>query len=131
MLTRREWPNGLGFDFDDENGQAVLEVPTCVDHRMDVGLVEHPGRKSGQLAGTWVSDLAERRKAIVLCETPCQSRFYYKRAQYYKDERYGSRATARCDGCREYTTRGRLYLPEERLTEPSGMSRPGQCWSPA
>jgi hypothetical protein len=95
------------------------------------GMIEHPGRKFGQLPGVWISDLTERRKVVVLCDTPCQSKFYYKRAQYYRDERYGSCATGTCDGCRKYTTRGRLYFPEERLTEPSGMSRPGQCWSPA
>jgi hypothetical protein len=95
------------------------------------GMLEHPGRKYGQVPGSWIDDLTQLRKVIILCDTPCQSKFYYKRAQYYRDERYGSRATATCDGCRKHTTRGRLYLPEERLTDPSGMSRPGQCWSPA
>ena len=97
----------------------------------DALIGEHPGRRYGQLPGAWISDLVERRKAIVLCETPCQSKFYYKRAAYYKDERYGSCVTGTCDGCREYTTRGRLYLPEERLVDFSGKARPGQCWSPA
>lgn len=91
---------------------------------------EHPGRKNGQLAGTWISDLVARRKVIVLCDTPCQSRFYYKRANYYRDARYGSRSIGTCDGCREWTTRGQLYLPEERLIEPSGRVMPGQVWSP-
>jgi hypothetical protein len=95
------------------------------------GMTEHPGRKYGQVPGAWVSDLVALRKAIVLCDTPCQSKFFYRRAHYYKDEVYGSRATATCDGCREYTTRGRLYLPEERLVDSSGKARPGQCWSPA
>ena len=93
-------------------------------------LPEHPGRKAGQLAGTWVSDLAERRKAIVLCDTPCQSKFYYKRAGYYRDGRYGARAVATCDGCKQFTTRGQLYLPEERLVDSSGRIGPGQVWSP-
>lgn len=94
------------------------------------GLVEAPGRKVGRTAGGYIDDLCQLRKSIVLCDV-CQSRFYYRRAHYYRDERYGACVLSNCDGCREYTARGRLYLPEERLVDASGMARPGQVWRPA
>jgi hypothetical protein len=93
------------------------------------GLPEAPGRKVGATPGGYIDDFVSLRKSIVLCDA-CQPKFYYRRAKYYKDEVHGSRVLSSCDGCRDYTQRGRLYMPEERLTDSSGVAQPGQCWSP-
>ncbi len=93
------------------------------------GLVEHPGRKHGEVVGSWIDGLTARRKVIVLC-SGCMSKFHYKRVQYHKDERFGQTATGTCDGCRDYTTKGRVFLPEESLVQASGHALPGQCWIP-
>lgn len=90
---------------------------------------EHPGRKYGNTVSSWMSDLTELRKAIVLGDC-CQSKFYYQRAHYHRDERWSGRVTGKCDGCRQYVTSGRLYLPEELLINSDGSSSPGQCWAP-
>lgn len=90
---------------------------------------EHPGRAYGQVVGAWISDLVELRKVIVLCDG-CAFRFYYKRAKFYKDALFGPRAIATCDGCRTYTVRGQIFMPEERLIESSGEILSGQCWAP-
>lgn len=94
------------------------------------GMTEHPGRPMGRPVGTWVDDLVQLRKTLVFCEL-CQHRFSERNASYYKDTRYGNCVHSKCDGCKEHTARGRLYLPEERLVEFSGMSKPGQVWHPA
>ncbi len=88
----------------------------------------HPGRKYGATVGGWISDLTELRKAIVLCWR-CQSKFYYKRAKYYRDEVFPY-ATGTCDGCRQIAVQGKLYIPEERLSDPGSLVKPGQCWTP-
>lgn len=88
---------------------------------------EHPGRPYGNTVSSWIDDLCQLRKVVLLCDG-CQSRFDYKRAHYFRDERWSGRVTATCDGCREYTTRGRMYLPEERILSSTGVGEPGQCW---
>lgn len=91
-------------------------------------IAQHPGRKYGNTVSSWISDLVELRKCIVLCWR-CKPKFYYKRAKYYRDEVFPY-ASGNCDGCRKTVVQGQLYLPEENLTDPGGMQRPGQCWTP-
>lgn len=93
------------------------------------GLREAPGRKVGCAPGTHIDDMIQLRKSIVLCDT-CSYRFSPKRVKYYRDEIYGARVLSPCDGCREYSQRGQLFLPEERLTNSSGIAEPGQVWKP-
>ncbi len=90
--------------------------------------IAHPGRGYGEPVGVWIDGLVARRKVIVLCDG-CMSKFYYKRVHYYRDERFRNTCTAECDGCRDYTSRGRIFMPEERLIEKPG-GEPGQCWIP-
>lgn len=89
---------------------------------------EAPGREMGKPHGTYISDMVELRKTILLCWR-CKPKFFYKRALYYKDEVF-PHASGRCDACDRYDNRGQLYLPEEALSDPGGMLRPGQCWTP-
>ena len=42
--------------------------------RQQLQMMEYPGRKSGAVHGSHISDLAEMRAAILLC-TQCRSRF--------------------------------------------------------
>jgi len=92
-------------------------------------LHEHPGRQIGKPAGTYVLDLVERRKAIILCWR-CQPHFNHKRANYYKDMRF-SHVVGRCDGCREYMNhQTKLYIHESFLGEPGGQTWAGQVWTP-
>ena len=93
------------------------------------GLGEAPGRKVGKVAGAHIEDMVELRKSIVLC-THCTHKFYYRRAKYYKDGRFGPKVLDRCDGCRSYNGDGQLFLPEERLVDFSGIAKPGQVWRP-
>lgn len=87
-----------------------------------------PGRRMGKPHGTYIDDLVELRKVIVLCWR-CQPRFYYKRGDYYKDELY-THVVGDCDACKTFDPRAQIYIPEERLCEPGGKLRPGQCWTP-
>ena len=92
-------------------------------------LVEAPGRALGKPHGSYIDDLVQLRKVVLLC-WKCMPRFYYKRAHYYKDEVF-PRYCGSCDACREHTEQGKAFFPEERLAEPGGRLRPGQVLTPA
>ncbi len=87
-----------------------------------------PGRKMGKPHGVHIADMVELRKVILLCWR-CQPRFFYKKANYYKDLVF-VHTTGKCDACKEFDPRAQAYYPEERLAEPSGMLRPGQVLTP-
>jgi hypothetical protein len=87
-----------------------------------------PGRKAGKPHGVFIDEMVTLRKVILLCWR-CQPRFFYKRANYYKDAVF-SHTTGKCDACKEFEPRAQAYYPEERLAEPGGMLRPGQVLTP-
>ena len=86
------------------------------------------GRPVGRPVGVWMDDLCQLRKSIVLCLS-CQSGFAFRSWNYYRDEVFG-RVVGRCDACRDESHHAKLYIPEERLTDPGGRIRSGQCWAP-
>ena len=77
-------------------------------------LSEWLGRPSGQLAGTFVCEMADLRKMLYLCDS-CSRRF--------RDRKFGYRRAARpplnqgcitsCDGCRVMGD-CHFHIPEER-----------------
>lgn len=62
----------------------------------------HPGRRHDRLAGGYVDDLAELKKAILLCPV-CRPKFDAMRAGYGHRRGVPSQAMGDCDGCREVT----------------------------
>jgi hypothetical protein len=89
----------------------------------------HFGRTIGKPHGTWVTDSAELRKAIVLCRD-CKSKFNYRRYQYYLDRRFPY-CQGRCDACKQHDTQAALFIHESLLTGPGGYeTRHGQSWVP-
>jgi hypothetical protein len=82
----------------------------------------HPGRRTDgtQTAASWLSDLTDLRKLILLCAF-CQSRFNPKRHRYrtwYSPDWSGAtdpyQANGVCDGCKQRTYHGgRAYVAEE------------------
>ncbi len=97
-------------------------------YRGEQPLREAFGRPVGKPHGTFISDMVEMRKVILLCWR-CQPRFYYKRANYYKDMVF-QHTTGKCDACKRFEPRGQAFYPEERLAEPGGILRPGQVLTP-
>jgi hypothetical protein len=94
----------------------------------NAGLREHPGRKFGATAASWISDLSELRKTIILCWS-CQSKFYHSRHNYYKDRKFAF-VMGDCDGCRDFAHQGAVYIHESLLAEYGGKTRAGQVWTP-
>jgi len=93
-------------------------------------LVEAPGKKQGQPVGTWIGNLSDLRKVILLCP-PCSNGFNYKRNRYYPDMRWPQRVQGKCDGrCQGFTAMGTAFYPEESLADSGGRLRPGQCLTP-
>lgn len=78
--------------------------------------MEAPGRKAGRSHGGFVAgDLAELKKAIILCEA-CQHKFDCKRHGYYSVWKYEKTPVmGNCDACRVMCTEARLFLEESTV----------------
>lgn len=84
-----------------------------------------PGRRAGTPHGTYVSDLTELKKTLLLC-TFCQPKFDPRRANYYIDRRFARfGANGPCDACRKHCEGGQLYFHESLVGTKSG-----QCVTP-
>ena len=78
-------------------------------------LAEDPGRKRGQTAGTFIDDLSQCQKTIILCPM-CIHAMNWRRKGYYNImhfEQIQCRGT--CDGCRNQTDRGVLLIHETNV----------------
>ncbi len=84
-------------------------------NRAKLALAQSRGRRSGAVAGGWVSDLASLGKSITLCGS-CRSRFDAKRSGYEAASRppFDRGVVGECDGCRQ-TTSCTLFNPAGRF----------------
>jgi hypothetical protein len=82
--------------------------------RLRAKLAQWLGRPSGQLAGTFVTEMAGLRKVLYLCNG-CHTKFSERRNQYRRAARppLNKGCISTCDGCREWGD-CEIYLPEER-----------------
>ncbi len=69
---------------------------------------EHPGRKVGATHGSYISDLAELKKAIVLCDS-CAWRFRPRTYGYLRHTKFPI-VQGNCDACKKFVTRGLYFL---------------------
>lgn len=67
-----------------------------------------PGRRPGRLAGGHVIDLADLRKAIVLCHD-CKQKFSARRHDYVSKSNLPF-VSGRCDGCDRYSPMAVLFV---------------------
>lgn len=72
------------------------------------------GRKLGKPKGTYLDDLVQLKKAIVLCEL-CWRQFdrMAKRVHYFHENRIP--VGGKCDSCRSFDPAGHLFMPEQHL----------------
>lgn len=86
----------------------------------------HPGRRTDgtQSRATWLADLTDLRKAIILCAAYCAPKFNPRRHGYRKfyvpdlaGKTDGYTSNGQCDGCKQSTVLlpggGRTFIPEE------------------
>ena len=85
-------------------------------------------RPFGKPEGSWVADLVDLKKAIVLCQN-CKHKFDHEASKYYMDRKFPY-VLGTCAGCRSIAYQGRLYIHESLLTGPGGRTRSGQVWTP-
>jgi hypothetical protein len=67
------------------------------------------GRRPGRLPGGHVGDCEDLKKAIILCEDGCVKKFNAKRAEYVVKKNIPI-VRGKCDGCSQFTSRGRLLV---------------------
>lgn len=79
--------------------------------------VEHPGRKVGKPHGTWVTDLAELCKTVILCDC-CSHKFDRKKYRYYKQREFPF-VLGKCDACKNFG-RAQLFIHESEVKK---------CWA--
>lgn len=83
--------------------------------RLRLKLAEFLGRRQGQLAGTFVMEMAGLRKVLYLCDS-CHTKFSERSAGYRRASRppLNQGVITNCDGCRAWGDAW-VYLPEERF----------------
>jgi hypothetical protein len=93
---------------------VIARVVTAIDRAKRA---EFFGRKRGQPHGTYVTDLAELKKAIALC-WKCKYRWNPTKYGYRLEENIPT-VISKCDGCREKVDTAWLYIHEEILLKVS------------
>jgi len=78
---------------------------------------EDPGRKRGQVKGSYLDDLMALQKAILLCRGCApQLAIVAKKYHYFKDPKFPV-VRASCDVCKEHDEQAQLYLHETLIPE--------------
>ena len=85
-------------------------------------------KRPNKTAGTYITDLAERKKSLVFC-SGCEHKFNAKKWRYYKQTRFPY-VQGNCCGCQAHTDRGALYIHQSLLAEPGGKILHGKVWTP-
>jgi hypothetical protein len=75
----------------------------------------HPGRKQGKPHGSFVIDLADLRKMVLLCPG-CNNKFDYKRHKFRKEKEFPE-VIGKCDACRTIDMYCSMYIAEELYTQ--------------
>lgn len=76
---------------------------------------EHEGRRRGKPHGSYVVDLADLRKVVVLCPL-CNSKFDWKRHRFRKEKEFPY-VVAKCDACKTQDAYCSMYVAEENYTK--------------
>ena len=86
---------------------------------------EHPGRKPGSLAGSYVDELAARHNLVLLC-TSCRGKFNYRQYGYLVDGEL--KCFSRCDDCRNHAQTTAFFHEAEHAKVRPASARRGR-WS--
>lgn len=92
---------------------AILRNWNSRENRLKAALFGGPA--SGTIRGSWLSDLAALKKAVMLCSS-CQPRWKAS-AHGYERRMVGPghrEARGECDGCGAHNELCAMYLPKER-----------------
>jgi len=80
---------------------------TTIDH---VRRVEAQGRKRGKPIGSYIIDLADLKKAIVLC--PLCVKGFNPKKHHYVQHRAAPIVQGQCDACRNHVPRAFMFIHE-------------------
>lgn len=75
---------------------------------------EHQGRKAGTTAGSFIDDLAELKKSIVLCQS-CAPKFRNARVRGYTIKHGLPLVSGRCDGCKDEGRDRILFIHHQNM----------------
>ena len=103
----------------------IRKYPGKPTRRQQLKMLEYPGRRSGTVPGSFVTDLAEQRAAIVLCSA-CQNKFNPMAYGFYRTREF--RIQGNCDDCGEFSQG--LNAPTFFIHESALGRKHGQCWTP-
>jgi hypothetical protein len=93
-----------------------------LEQRRKANRTEHPGRDYAKPHGTWITDMGELQKSILLCRG-CAHKFDPKKYNYYRTREF--RVLGKCDACREHDNEAVFFLHHSLVGQ-----KHGQCWKP-
>jgi hypothetical protein len=76
---------------------------------------EHSGRRHGKPHGSYVIDLADLRKVVILCPA-CNSKFDWKRHRFRKEKEFPY-VVSKCDACKVTDSYCSMYIADETYTK--------------
>lgn len=80
-----------------------------IEARRQMDLRKHPGKPVGNVRGSWLSDLAERRQCVLLC-WQCKPKWNPEPYGYFYDRHY--EAQGQCDTCNAFSPRIHVFMHE-------------------
>lgn len=89
--------------------QRRLERQRKAEARSKLQRYVHPGKPAGNVRGSWLSDLAERRQCVLLCGD-CTSRWDPAPYGYFFDTHY--EAQGQCDTCNTWCPKVNVFMHE-------------------
>ena len=93
----------------------TIHIPKPFTRARYLDSMEHPGRPSRSIAGSWISDFVALGKAIMLCPF-CVHKFHPRSHQYevWRNEWY---SIAKCDDCKQLSRQIRTFIPQRYHAE--------------
>jgi hypothetical protein len=91
---------------------ANLHLKPWTDQRLTMAM-GHTGKKSGQLGGSYISDLVSLKKCITLC-VGC-SRKFSAASNGYVTDRSIPKCSASCDGCKDMGHDRNVYVHHQNM----------------
>lgn len=89
---------------------VMLYLPKNFGPMDHLKAAEAVGRKSGKPVGSYIGDLVDLKKTILLCDSCCKG--FNPEANHYIQHKAIAKVRGKCDACREFSNTCNCYSPD-------------------